>query len=382
MKKINMFAMMMLLIPFAANVNAGKNTFSTSALEIHPLIGSSIDLQENETYKIVANAPGLINVKFYENNEFRNTIHIIGNNKFPYAVVETVKMSKMDKLKKHIDNVSSASENYYFNSETLQTLEKLDQSPVVKIKLLDKNEFVGKITRVSPDTVYMETNSGLQLSIPDQTIGETSYSVSFSSTEEYFESDPNNTRLFLGPTARTLKSGHGYFTDFLLFFPTVAFGLSDNVMLGGGMTLIPGADEQMLYLAPKINLYHQKNFDLAAGALYFNIPDTDNASLLYTVFTAGDMKASFTGGICYGYADEKLTDEPLILVGGEITGRNNMKFITENWFYMHENVALYSFGVRFFRSKLSADLGFLTTEDLFTGGGLPLIPWVNFAIVW
>ena len=68
--------------------------------------------------------------------------------------------------------------------------------------------------------------------------------------------DPNYSRLLFSPTGRPLKKGDGYFSDYELLFPGVAVGLTDNLSIAGGVSLIPGLglDEQVLYVSPKLGV--------------------------------------------------------------------------------------------------------------------------------
>jgi hypothetical protein len=52
--------------------------------------------------------------------------------------------------------------------------------------------------------------------------------------------DPNYSRLLFAPTGRPLRAGDGYFSDYELLFPGVAYGLTDNVTLAGGVAIVPG----------------------------------------------------------------------------------------------------------------------------------------------
>ena len=72
-----------------------------------------------------------------------------------------------------------------------------------------------------------------------------------------------------------LEKGQGYFSNYYLFFPGAAYGLTDRLTVGGGMSVFPGVgfDEQMYYIAPKVGLKNTEKFNLAAGALLIRIPD-------------------------------------------------------------------------------------------------------------
>ncbi|MFQ5584937.1 MAG: hypothetical protein ACE5GL_10920, partial [Calditrichia bacterium] len=81
--------------------------------------------------------------------------------------------------------------------------------------------------------------------------------------------------MLFAPTARPLKQGQGYFSVYQIFFPFVAVGVTDFFTLAGGVSLIPGARSQLLYVAPKITPLHLKKFDLAFGLLYLAVPDVN-----------------------------------------------------------------------------------------------------------
>ncbi|MEE3336665.1 MAG: hypothetical protein VX255_09755 [Candidatus Latescibacterota bacterium] len=48
-------------------------------------------------------------------------------------------------------------------------------------------------------------------------------------------SDPSYSRLMLAPTGRPLAEGDGYLSDHYVLFPAVAYGITDNVSLLGGI---------------------------------------------------------------------------------------------------------------------------------------------------
>ena len=65
----------------------------------------------------------------------------------------------------------------------------------------------------------IETRYGT-LHIPQSQIREIREIGQFSLKKgEYWFPNPNTTRLFFAPTARTLEKGDGYFADYYLFFP-------------------------------------------------------------------------------------------------------------------------------------------------------------------
>lgn len=195
--------------------------------------------------------------------------------------------------------------------------------------------------------------------------------------------DPNTTRLLFGPTGRTLKQGEGYFSVVEIFFPMVAYGITDYISLSGGISLVPGISDQLYYLNLKGRPLHLENFDLSAGAMYSNITDED-ASGLFTVYTAGTIgnaKNSLTLGTGLGFESEGGNSSgALFLIGGDVQVSRSIKLITENWLYPADDGAyVLSLGARFFGRQLAADfaLVYLTDNDGESISGFPFIPWLG-----
>jgi hypothetical protein len=187
--------------------------------------------------------------------------------------------------------------------------------------------------------------------------------------------DPNRSRLFLMPTARPIGSGNGYFSAYEIFFPTLAFGLGNNVSLAGGMSIFPGSSDQLLYFAPKVTLLNSSTLSLAVGGLYIGTGgNNDGTSMFYGAVTLGNEKSSLT--IAARIPTEQ-DQNSLFVIGGELQTSSSVKFITENWIY--SNSILYSFGIRFFGEKLSADLGFVRAGESYGGNGFPFLPWLGFS---
>ena len=68
--------------------------------------------------------------------------------------------------------------------------------------------------------------------------------------------DPAYTRLFIVPTAETLKRGTGYFGDLDIFLLQGGVGLAEGFTLFGASTLIPGnIDWQVVAGGPKVQLF-------------------------------------------------------------------------------------------------------------------------------
>jgi len=264
--------------------------------------------------------------------------------------------------------------------ETLHAqLDTTQSEKAYRIILHDGSSFIGTIESEDDTTVNFRTLSDIDLIIKRDQIMSITPLIGTISGKMYYRTDPNSTRLLFAPTARSLKSGQGYIALYELFLPFIAVGIGDMVTLSGGISLMPGAPEQLYYLAPKITPIQLENLDLAAGIIHFDITGDeggDGLGIVYTVGTWGPSTSALTFGLGWGYAGDDVANEPVVMIGGELQLSNSFKLITENWFPPVGDFALISFGFRFFGERMASDIGFF-----FPAGanmeGFPFFPWVN-----
>jgi hypothetical protein len=198
----------------------------------------------------------------------------------------------------------------------------------------------------------------------------------------YWFENPNATRLYFSPTARMLKQGQGYFSDYYIFFPGVTYGITNNINLGFGMSLFPGVDinDQVFYFTPKIGLSATKNSCFSVGALILALPEIDHErntlGIAFGSGTIGSPDASLTFGLGYGFVNGDFADKPAVVIGGEKRFARRISFVSENWIFPNVDQVPISYGVRFFGEGLSVDLAFfnlLGDDAIFPG-----IPWIDF----
>ncbi len=251
---------------------------------------------------------------------------------------------------------------------------------VRRITLKDGSELVGTIESEDTAGTQFKTVSGVGLTIPRSQIKLVERLSGYASDGEYRSEDPNRTRLFLAPTARSLKNGQGYFSAYEIFFPLVAVGIADVVTLAGGISLFPFASNQLFYFAPKVTPVHVKNFHLAGGLLYVNGTSSvgDGVGIVYGLGTFEAPTAGLTVGLGWGFARGDLENKPIVLLGGEVQLSNSAKLISENWIPPNTDLVFLSLGVRFFGERLAADFALIHPAG--TGAqGFPFVPWIGFA---
>ena len=195
---------------------------------------------------------------------------------------------------------------------------------------------------------------------------------------QYYFPNPNSTRLIFAPTARMLKRGEGYFSDYWVFFPGISVGLTDFVSLGGGMSIFPEASSQVMYFTPKVGIVQSPKVNFAVGALIASVPidsDANSAGILYGVGTWGDIDNSLTAGLGYGYTNGDLASNPAVLIGGESRLSPRVSFVTENYLLPGGFVILGG-GLRFMGRGMAFDLALTSFNG--EGENFCCFPFIGF----
>ncbi len=249
------------------------------------------------------------------------------------------------------------------------------------LKTRDGTTLVGRLLAESADTIRFETAGGLLVLPRARVLELRRIDPADLHDGQYWAPDPHATRLYFGPTGRTLKKGEGYFSDLYLFFVNASVGVTDRVMLGGGMSVFPSSDfsNNVYYLTPKAGLVQGDEFNLAVGALIgFAGKSNGSAGLVYGVATNGTPNASVTYGLGWAYANKNVSSKPVLMLGGSGRISRRLALMSENYIVTGDGTtALVSYGLRFIGDKLTVDFGFWNSlrDPIFPG-----LPWVGFAL--
>ncbi|HMF61073.1 MAG TPA: hypothetical protein VK595_11920, partial [Vicinamibacterales bacterium] len=88
---------------------------------------------------------------------------------------------------------------------------------------------------------------------------------------EFFPPDPNATRLFFGPTGRSLGKGQAYFGVYEFVMPFVQVGVTDRLSIGGGTPLVFGLGnegDRPFWITPKLQLLNRSRTQVAVGTFH------------------------------------------------------------------------------------------------------------------
>lgn len=202
---------------------------------------------------------------------------------------------------------------------------------------------------------------GTVLSVTTASLAPPSQNVKGSDPTSHWHSDSSDTRLLLGPTARSLKRGEAYIDDVGLFFPSVQVGLSDRFSIGAGtpvvlpFTAVGFGDA--VWVTPKLQVLTRGKTQAAVGLVHVAALG-HHAGLAYGVATHGTPDAAVTIGFGLAYPQFE-RQRPVALVGAEKRISPHVKLITENYLAMRYGDAFISGGVRFIRRRRTLDLSWL-----------------------
>ena len=233
------------------------------------------------------------------------------------------------------------------------------------LELASGSRLIGRIVEISADEVRFASGE-LDLTIAVADIREVRHGPAASvRAGAYWFPDPNRTRLFFAPTARSLPRGGGYVASHLLFFPSFAYGITDSFTLGGGVSVFPGVslDEQLAFATPKFGWSLSERLEMAVGALLVTFPgnrdrrnSADSAGILFSAATYGAPGASLTAGVGHGYAGDGWANRPMLMIGGERRFFRRLSVVTENWIFPGVEGPLLSYGLRFLGERMSVDV--------------------------
>lgn len=259
-----------------------------------------------------------------------------------------------------------------------------DSAAVISVRLTDGSQLTGRIVAGDDTSVTLLTFAGARVTLPHRSIASWRPQTGRITAGGFDRADPNTSRLFFTPTARTLPQGSGYFADYYLFFPTAAFGVSDRVMLSGGMSIIPGLSSQLIYVAGKVGFVQRQGTAIAVGGFWATVPDESDASLGmgYIVTTLGSPDNAVTLLAGYPFTTRQVAREPLFVVGGESRIGHGSKFLAEIWKLPEVSEVPALFGIRWFGERVAVGFGLIYVVG--SGGveGWPFVPWVDFAVNW
>jgi len=246
-----------------------------------------------------------------------------------------------------------------------------------ELTLRDGSRLYGRVVSIEPDRVVFRTTAGVDVTIGQTDIWALRVVRGRVVDGVFLPADPNATRLFFGPTARSLDRGQGYLAVYEIVMPFVQVGLTDRISFGAGTPLVFGSGTtHPFWISPKAQVVDRARTQVAVGLLHVFAGEDDEVGIAYGVATIGHDDSAATIGAGYAYETGDGGGSAVVMIGGEHRISRRVKFVTEN--YVWEGpTGILSAGVRFIGDRLSADLGLVVpvaSDEFFA------FPIVNF--VW
>lgn len=249
----------------------------------------------------------------------------------------------------------------------------------VRVTLRDGSVIYGRLLRRDADSVVVESTAGrhaiADASVADIRNAGTAHAGA-DGTTEYWLPNPNATRMFFGPTGRTLAAGDGYFAVHEVVLASVGYGIADRVQFGAGTFIVPNTELWLVF--PKVGIIRSDDVNVAVGALYGGVRDA-RGGIAYAVGTFGSLDNNLSAGVGGGIAGADMVGQPVYMVGGERRVSRRFALVTENYFGARASGGLLSAGVRFLGERFTLDLAFMNSTDYPV---FPGIPYVDFVVRW
>jgi hypothetical protein len=227
------------------------------------------------------------------------------------------------------------------------------------IRLTDGSTLYGRIVEDAGATLTVLTQAGVTVRLERRQIESMTRVDAQVVQGRVWPRDPNTTRLFFGPTARSVGAGRGYLGVYEVFFPFLTYGITDRLSISGGTPIIPEVIGDVWYFAPKLTLVETEKMAVATGVLAL-AADGETAGIVYGVGTFGDSDGAVTAGVGWGFSDGDLHNRAVLMAGGELRTGHGTTRVRANHLspgFDGAEGAILSGGIRFFGERLSADLG-------------------------
>jgi hypothetical protein len=243
-----------------------------------------------------------------------------------------------------------------------------------ELVLRDGTRAYGQVERVDGPMVTFKTTAGAAIQVAAAEIVSIGPVTGRIVAGEFRRADPNPTRLFFGPTARSLKQGEGYAGVYEILLPFVQIGITDRVSVGAGTPLIFGdGSAHPFWITPKVQVFESASTQASVGVMHFLNVGDGTLGIAYVVGTRGSADSAITGGIGYAYdrSYDTTNGAAVVMIGGEHRVRRGMKVMTEN--YVFNGGTILTGGVRWLGEHFSADLALVVPTDGSFAVAFPLV---------
>ncbi len=263
-------------------------------------------------------------------------------------------------------------------SQTLSAQQDTTGTKPVLIELKDGSKITGNILEETENMLVVKTAEELEIKIPKNKIASRKILSHEPITPKNEIRDYNRHRLLISPTGRNIKKGDVYIADYELFLPIVGIGITDIFSVSGGITLIPGIKNQLIFLSPKFTPIQYEDFYGSVGLIFAGVFGESFGTLIYASTSFGGEDFSATLGYGTAIFGEEIFKASTIMFGGDAKISRSTKIIVDNMYYVFSEEGLSSLGFRIFGEHLSGEFGLIYPWSFsHSSYGFPFIPWLS-----
>jgi hypothetical protein len=227
---------------------------------------------------------------------------------------------------------------------------------IQRLMLTDGSTLYGSIESIVDDSITFRTIANAVLTISRSNIHDLRVVSGHLVDGELRPQDPQQTRLFFGPTGKSLERGDAYAGLYYFHVPFFQVGVTDRFSIGGGSPILVSllTGEFGVWITPKLQVVASDRVQAAIGTIS-TIGDGPDVGLLYGVSTIGGPDRSVSLGLGYGYHG---ANGLVVMAGAEARTSRRVKWMTENWF-TPDGKGVFGGGFRLLGERFSGDVGLM-----------------------
>jgi len=182
----------------------------------------------------------------------------------------------------------------------------LNDTMAYRITTKDGNVYTGTVIKREPGKILLKTaNIGeITLAVSDISEIQAIDPTKFRKGGYWFE-NPQATRYLWTSNGYGFKKGEGYYQNVWVLFNQVAYGITDNISIGGGVLLLFffGGTSTPVWITPKVSIpIARDKVNLGVGALVGTVIGEDESGfgILYGITTFGSKDRNISIGLGWG----------------------------------------------------------------------------------
>jgi hypothetical protein len=249
---------------------------------------------------------------------------------------------------------------------------------IQRLTSTDGSTLYGSVESIADDSITFLTIANAVLTISRSDIRDLRVVSGHLVDGELRPQDPQQTRLFFGPTGKSLERGDAYAGLYYFHVPFFQVGVTDRFSIGGGSPILVSllTGEFGVWITPKLQVVASDRVQAAIGAIS-TIGDGPDVGLLYGVSTIGGPDRSVSLGLGYGYHG---ANGLVVMAGAEARTSRRVKWMTENWF-TPDGKGVFGGGFRLLGERFSGDVGLMLVVNR-DEPHMSVLPLPVFGVAW